>query len=409
MLHQRLEAIPWERLRAWRRKRHRHPECADEEGLTAAAFDEWTKACGAQRVLQGLGGHGVLASFDSGKAGPQWLFRAELDALPIEEGPTAEERPHRSQVAGKAHLCGHDGHLSILAGLASMLQSRPPSKGQIHLLAQPAEETGAGARRVLEDPAWPFQTTALQGASASESGLFPLDACFAIHNLPGIPLGQLWCPEGAATAAVCSLAMQWQGHTAHAAEPENGQNPAFALQGALSAARNMEQRDAQRSDFLLAVPIQAALGTDDQHRPPAYGTAAGKAALHLTFRAWTQRHLDAALQAYEEAAQKQASDLGLQLTIQRKESFAACRNDQQLCASIRSAAESLNMPRAASDVPFRWGEDFGLFTQRQAGALIGLGAGTDCPPLHHPDYDFPDKLMPIALGLYAQLLDTAGF
>lgn len=413
-------------LEQWRKERHQAPETAGNEADTADAFAAWVRDCGATSVLTGLGGHGVLACFDSGQAGPNWLFRAELDALPIPEGPDAKERPHRSQREGAAHLCGHDGHLSILAGLGRLLQNTPPAKGRVFLLAQPAEETGQGARAVMTDPQWPFQatrTTAVaaaaglkapdgeQGdhASKSDAPFGTLDACIAIHNLPELPLGHVWCREDSATAAVCSLAMHWKGYTAHAAEPENGRNPAFAVQAALQEAACMEQRDPEQSDFLLAVPVQAKLAVDpERFAEPAYGTAAGSAALHLTFRAWTQKRLEAAMDAFEAEAEEQAEQHELALDMQRVEAFAACRNAPALVRRVTEAAIALDMSLLDARRPFRWGEDFGLFTQAQDGVLIGLGAGETCPPLHHPEYDFPDALMPVALALYAKLLEQAG-
>lgn len=401
-----LDKLPWERLEAFRKNLHGMPECAGEEQKTAQAFTEWIQGCGAQHIHEGLGGHGVLACFDSGRPGPHWLFRAELDALPIAEGPCATERPYRSRIPGKAHLCGHDGHLSILAGLGSLLQEQPPRMGKVFLLAQPAEETGAGARDILEDPAWPFVPSGSQEHIKPDTASGEvLDACFAIHNLPGMPLGKVWCPKGHATAAVCSLAMTWEGHSAHAAEPEHGNNPAAALQLALAAAQQMEQRDAQQPHFFLAVPVHAQLGNGTI---PTYGTAAASASLHLTFRAWDQAILEAGLQAFEAKAKKVALDMGLEMHAERKEAFAACRNNPEHAQSVQHAAESLQLSSIEKATAFRWGEDFGLFTQTHSGVLIGLGAGEDCSPLHHPNYDFPDQLSPVALALYAQLLEQAG-
>jgi amidohydrolase len=377
------------RLAEWRRDRHAHPETAFEERGTARAFAEWCAHAGATRVHTGIGGTGVVARFDAGTEGPTLLFRAELDALPIAEG--GGERPHRSRVEGKGHLCGHDGHLSLLAGLAALLGERPPARGRVYLLAQPAEETGAGAAAVLDDRRW--------------SGLAP-DACYAVHNLPGFPLGQVQCRPGAVTAAVHSLAIRWKGHTAHAAEPEGGRHPAGALRRALGRLGEARQPDAAREDFRLAVPVFARMGEADPD--PAYGTAAGSAELHATLRCWRQDALEAFSGHLEAALRADAEDEGLELSIERREAFAACDNDGELAGSVREAARAAGLPLHEDPPRFRWGEDFGLFTQRHRGVLIGLGSGEEHPALHHPDYDFPDDLIAPGLRLYAALLDGHG-
>jgi metal-dependent amidase/aminoacylase/carboxypeptidase family protein len=271
------------------------------------------------------------------------------------------------------------------------LGERPPARGRVYLLAQPAEETGAGAAAVLDDRRW--------------SGLEP-DACYAVHNLPGFPLGQVQCRPGAVTAAVHSLAIRWKGHTAHAAEPEGGRHPAGALRRALGRLGEAGQPDAAREDFRLAVPVFARMGEADPD--PAYGTAAGSAELHATLRCWRQDALEAFSGHLEAALRADAEDEGLELSIERREAFAACDNDGELAGSVREAARAAGLPLHEDPPRFRWGEDFGLFTQRHRGVLIGLGSGEEHPALHHPDYDFPDDLIAPGLRLYAALLDGHG-
>ena len=121
-----------------RHRLHRRPEISGEERETAATIVDFLKPTGPDRIVTELGGHGVAAIYEGTEPGPTVLIRAELDALPIEE---LSDSDHRSEIPGKGHLCGHDGHMTILAGLARGLQRNPPRKGRAILLFQPAEET----------------------------------------------------------------------------------------------------------------------------------------------------------------------------------------------------------------------------------------------------------------------------
>ena len=129
------------------------------------------------------------------------LFRAELDALPIEEASGAD---WSSEIPGKAHLCGHDGHMTMLLALARLLSRRRPQTGRCVLMFQPAEEDGSGARAVVADPKF---------------GTIRPDWAFAIHNEPGLPFGYVGIRPGLINCASRGLAISLKGRTSHAAEP----------------------------------------------------------------------------------------------------------------------------------------------------------------------------------------------
>ncbi|MDQ1219917.1 metal-dependent amidase/aminoacylase/carboxypeptidase family protein [Agrobacterium sp. SORGH_AS 745] len=132
-----------------RHELHRHPEISGEEKETARRIRDFLEQAKPDRMFTDLGVHGVAAVYDSGKSGPVVLIRSELDALPIQEKTDAE---YRSGTDGKGHLCGHDGHSTILTALALGLSRKRPETGSVVLLYQPAEETGAGAAAVIADP-----------------------------------------------------------------------------------------------------------------------------------------------------------------------------------------------------------------------------------------------------------------
>ena len=127
-----------------RRRLHERPELSGEESETAQAALSFLQRTAPDRGIEKLGGHGLAAIYQGAKPGPTLMFRAELDALPIEE---VSHAPHRSKIPGKAHLCGHDGHSATLLALALGFSHTRPKRGRAVLLFQPAEENGVGALR----------------------------------------------------------------------------------------------------------------------------------------------------------------------------------------------------------------------------------------------------------------------
>ena len=118
-------------LTSFRRELHRKPELSGEEAGTARTICGALTELAPDEIISGLGGHGVAAVYDSSMEGPTVLFRAELDALPIEEASGAD---WSSEIPGKAHLCGHDGHMTILLALARLLSRRRPQTGRCVLM-----------------------------------------------------------------------------------------------------------------------------------------------------------------------------------------------------------------------------------------------------------------------------------
>ena len=366
-------------LVAFRRQLHMRPELSGEEEQTAADIVARMEAHRPDQLLHGLGGHGVAAVFDSGQPGPSVLFRCELDGLPIAE---TGGQDWRSRTPGKAHLCGHDGHMAILLGLATRITGNRPAKGRVILLFQPAEETGAGARAVLADPLF--------------KSVQP-DYAFALHNLPGMPLGHAALRDGPMNFASEGLAIRLTGRTSHASQPENGISPAGAMTELVAALPNMPATLGIEAGKALATLVHARLGEE------AFGISPGEALVMTTLRtiddATQARLMDAAETMAEDVAKKH--DLGLSLA--RSDRFAACANDADAAAAVRAACGALDVPVSESPEPFRWSEDFGLFGSVSKSALFVLGAGEDCTPLHAPDYDFPDALIETGVSLFERI------
>lgn len=362
--------------KAVRKMLHRHPEISGQEKDTARTVARILEKFLPDRMIRGIGGTGILAIFEGADTGPVSWFRAELDALPIRE----TDREHRSVNEDVAHLCGHDGHMSILLQLAEMLRKDPLPRGRIGLLFQPAEETGTGAEKVL--------------ASRKISRWKP-DRIFALHNLPGYPAGQLILRSGHFTSSVISLIIRLRGRTSHAAEPDKAVNPGETLVELWTLAQKMNRPDATGEDHAIVTPVHINLGRPDYGVTPGYGE------LHLTLRTWSETRLMKMVEKMQQEASRKAGSRGLEVSFEQLEHFPAVINDEQITGELRKLAERMGVPVLEKKEPFSWGEDFSRFLEAFPGNFIGWGAGKDTAPLHHPDYDFPDdQIEPAARFFY---------
>ena len=367
------------RLTDFRHDLHRHPELSGEEERTARAVVDLLTQTRPDQVLAGLGGHGVAIVYDSGRPGPTVMFRAELDALPIEE---LTDVPHRSVVPGKGHLCGHDGHTTILAGLGMVLARTRPARGRAVLMFQPAEEDGSGAAAVIADPRF--------------AGIRP-DWAFAIHNMPGIPLGAIGIGAGPANCASMGMRIVLDGRTAHASMPETGISPASCVAEVISALPALAPGGAMTDDFRLASLCHVHIGRS------AFGVVPGRAEMWITLRSVTDAGLQELGRVFRTDVERRAAGHGLRVSFEVDDLFHACTNDDEACETMLRAAEALNMQQAAVSLPMRGSEDFGLFGHHARSAMALLGSGEDLPQLHNPDYDFPDALIQPGVRLFARL------
>lgn len=368
-------------LTAFRRRLHQHPEVSGQEAWTAAQVAEALQPLAPTRILTGLGGHGVAAVWEMAEPGETLLFRSELDALPIEE---LSDIPHRSAIQGKGHQCGHDGHTAILMGLARLISRRPPARGRVVLMFQPAEEDGSGAAAVLADPGF--------------AAIRP-DLAFSLHNMPGLPFGHVSIAEGPANCASEGLRVVFSGKTAHASAPHTGISPALAVAGLIHAAMALGPGgDAVVPGFRLVTVTHARMGE------PAFGITPGAAEVWLTLRCLLDDDMAALRDGVTGLARDLAREHGLGVSFSHHDRFAACTNAPQTTTAFARALDALGIAHDTRGLPMRASEDFGLFGQFCPSAMILLGAGVAHPALHNPDYDFPDDLIPLGARIFERVL-----
>lgn len=366
-------------LTAFRRDLHRRPEISGEEVETAKTVVAALRDLKPTRILTGLGGHGVAAVFDSNVAGPTVLFRAELDALPI---PELTDVPWKSEVAGKGHLCGHDGHMTMLMALGRLIARNPVAKGRVVLMFQPAEEDGSGARLVVADPAF--------------AEIAP-DWAFAIHNEPGRPFGHVSTRVGLINCASQGLAIHLTGKTAHAAEPEMGVSPALAIAELIPALGALGVGGSLDTSFRLVTVTHAHLGE------PTFGIAPSEGVIFATLRAADDSAMEEMVRTARQLSTDAAARLGLSVTFSDHDIFAASINDADATAVAQNAMSAIGVTHSDEGLPMRASEDFGVFGWGAKAAMLCLGPGVDYASLHNPDYDFPDDLIPIGATIFDRI------
>lgn len=369
-----------------RKQLHQYAETAHQERQTSEFVAEMLRKAGVRHIRDGIGGYGLLATIDSGRPGPALMFRAELDALPIDE---TISMPHGSLNDGLAHKCGHDGHMTVLIGLARWLREHPVSRGKVHLVFQPAEETGEGAERMFEDH--------------KMSDINP-DFVFALHNLPGFPLHSVLLREDVFAAGSAGLIIRYAGNTAHAAHPDQGRSPAPAVASIIPALPELPGKVLQAGRYGLATIIHVRIGD------PAFGTTPGKATVMATLRAWDPEDLDRLRKEAVKLAKEIAGEHNLECDHEWTEIFHPTVNSTDAVDLVRRAAENVSAVTEIRQMehPFSWSEDFGRFTGRYPGALFGLGSGENHAHLHDTRYDFPDELLDTGVRLFAGIIDECG-
>jgi amidohydrolase len=369
-------------LEQTRKQLHSQPELSGKEFNTQQKIIDFLESyCNIKPVK--VANTGVLAEFKGKIKGKKILIRGDIDALPIQE---INEFNHKSTVSGISHKCGHDGHTTIALGLALLLSEKPLDSGTVYILFQPSEENGKGAQKVLND---------------SYFKSLQINYAFALHNLPGFPLHEIVIKDKEFTSNVKSVIIKLKGKTSHAAEPEKGYNPANTIARIIQYSDERTNNNPNSKDFFLITPVHINMGK------LSYGISAGYGEVHLTIRSWSTDLMETECKKLEEYVETISTTEYINPEIIWLEEFYANVNNTEAVSFINSASKENNFSIHELTTPFKWGEDFGLFTQQFKGAIFGLGAGKNTPALHNPDYDFPDEITPTGINLFYTIIQKA--
>lgn len=370
-------------LRAWRRHLHAHPELTLYEKATAAFVQARLTELGVA-FEAAIGGHGVVATIRRGASNRSVGLRADMDALPIAETSGVA---HASTNPGVMHACGHDGHTASLLGAAALLVRDPSWNGTVHLVFQPAEEGGGGARSMIAD------------------GLFerfPMERIFGYHNWPGLDAGTVAVHDSAVMASGNRVFFTVKGHSGHAALPHMTRDPMVASAHLLLALQSIVSRNVD--------PLDSAVITIAMMQA---GSAANQIPAEAVMRGTMRTLRDAVRDRIEEAIHRiaagvaQTFDVAIDVQIPRGNPVTANSPAERDLAAEAVLAAGLPLRRDLA--PAMTGEDFAWYLQHRPGAFlwIGNGPGEGGRELHNSNYDFNDAILPAAAAYLAGVAKRA--
>ena len=357
-----------------RRDIHRHPELAFEEhrtsDLVAAKLEAWGYA-----VHRGLGGTGVVGTLRRGQSNRSLGIRADMDALPIQE---ATGVAWTSSKPGLMHACGHDGHTAMLLAAAKAIaqdESQGASfDGTLNLIFQPAEEGAGGAVRMMED------------------GLFdqhPCNAVFAMHNMPGTPVGHFVFRDGAAMASSDYATIRVHGTGGHGAMPHRAADPLVATASIVMALQTIVSRNVD--------PLHTAVVTiGAMHAGQANNVIPALATLELSMRTLDPQVRLLLEQRIKALVHAQAESFGVRAEIDWRKGYCVLVNSVSETDFARQVALKLVGPERVTlhGPALTASEDFVFMLEKIPGSylLIGNGDGesTGACMVHNPGYDFND-------------------
>lgn len=364
-----------EKIVRLRQELHKHPEISNDEFDTSERIINHVKQYKPDETIK-LGETGVAFAFNGKEKGKTLVFRAELDALPIQEKSGLEYASINEHIA---HSCGHDGHMAILTGLIQKVAENRPKRGRVVMLFQPAEEVEQGARDVVENPIF--------------INMKP-DYMFALHNVPGFEKNKIVLKNGSFASASKGMTICLTGKTAHAAEPQNGISPADAIAEIIQKLHALREDKTLFTDFILLTIIHIQMGEI------SFGTSPGYAELRVTLRAFENDDMEVLTDSCEKIMREISKAEKLDCTISYNEAFPATMNSDVCVGMVEHAAKQSDLDIQRIEKPFKWSEDFGYFSEKYDACYFGLGSGKDQPPLHNPDFDFPDDIIESGANLF---------
>ena len=374
-----------------RRDIHAHPELKFTEFRTSAMVAQQLRDWHIP-VHLGLGTTGVVGTI-TGQLGPGKSIglRADMDALPLTEHNTFA---HASQYAGCMHACGHDGHTAMLLSAALYLSKHRQFQGTVHLIFQPAEEGGGGAREMMKDGLFE---------------LFPCDGVFGLHNWPGMPEGQFGIIPGPMMASSNEFKITLKGKGAHAALPHNGIDPVLATSHLVCALQSIITRNKKPIDT-------AVLSITQFHAGHATNVIPDDAWISGTVRTFTTEVLDLLEIRLREVAQSIAMAFSCQAEVEFTRNYPPLINHPVQTAFAREVMRTHFGKDCVSEhtEPTMGAEDFAFMLEQVPGcyAFIGNGDGSHRSSghglgpchLHNPSYDFNDNLLPIGASYWVHLV-----
>lgn len=365
-------------LTALRRAFHRDPELGFQEVRTKARVAGILRDLGLE-VHEGAGVVGILRAGTGNRA---IGLRADMDALPITE---RSQHSYASETPGVMHACGHDGHMSMLLGAAMTLVEAPNFDGTVVFLFQPNEEHGLGAQAMIAD---------------GVLDRFPVEEVYAIHNLPGAPVGQVSTRVGQICASESLFEIRIVGQGGHASMPHVGVDAITVGAEIVTALQTIVARKLPPSAGAV-VSVTEFLTDGQRNVLPGHATLKGDVrardpADRIEIERFLRQITDGVVAAH-----------GATATVSFKTEFIEAINAQDPVDAVLRAAAAAGLEAIGDRPPMSFSEDFAHFLAARPGCFLLIGNGTDGAsgqPLHADDYDFNDALLTKGAAFWAALV-----
>jgi len=357
---------------------HRHPELGFQEERTKTIVAGFLLNLGLE-VHEGVGIVGVLRA---GKGNRAIGLRADMDALPIKEVGGHE---HVSQHSGVMHACGHDGHTTMLLGAAQALTSNPDFDGTVVFIFQPNEELGLGAQAMIEE---------------GFLEQFQLEEVYAIHNLPGAPVGQVSTRKGLMCSSESIFEITIKGQGGHASMPQAGRD---AITIGAEIVRTLQTIVSRK----LAPGAGAVVSVTEFLTDGQRNVLPGTAVLKGDARARNPKDREEIEQYMRQIADGAAVTHSVSIEVDFNTEFIETINADEPTEAVVRAASSFGLEIIPDREPMSFSEDFAHFSAAVPGCFMLLGNGENGShgqPLHSNDYDFNDDLLEIGSKLWVELV-----
>jgi hippurate hydrolase len=369
---------------ALRRQIHAAPELGGETPNTAelvvAKLTQW-----GYQVHRGIGGHGLVGVLKRGEGTRRIGLRADMDALPMQEKNTFA---HASQIADRMHACGHDGHTAILLAAAYRLATHGEFNGTLNLIFQPDEEGLCGAKAMIDDGL--FQR-------------FPCDAIFALHNMPGYPLGTAVVQAGPTMASSERVSLRITGQGGHGAMPEKSVDPLPVVASLINAIQTIKSRNLGPEEYAVISIGMLQAGS-------VYNIIPDEARMLISVRTDTPQTQQKINQRLEQIVRGHEQSFGVSIDLEITPLAPALINDVTEAQRVRESLAPLFEPgHLQSRGPKVMAtEDFAWMLTEVPGCYFLLGNGEGefhgCS-VHNPHYDFNDELIRLGADCWVKLVE----
>lgn len=376
----------------WRKDIHANPELGFEEQRTAELVACKLESWGFDEVHRNIAKTGVVGVLRGHTPSDNPLekaigLRADMDALPMQE---LNEFEHRSKHQGRMHACGHDGHTVMLLAAAWYLSEHRDFSGTVYFIFQPAEEGLAGAKAMIDEGLF---------------DRFPCERIYGVHNMPGIPEGDVWVKEGPFMASTDRFIIEITGKGGHGAMPHQAIDPVVIMAELINALQTIKSRNVQPTEPLVVSITDAHAGSGTHNVIPETATLKG------SIRAFNAEVSSLAIARMKQIAQgiALAHNAEINVTIKDGSYPATINNAGATQVAHQAAINVVGKDKVSTDFPpFTGSEDFAFFLQQVPGCYLFIGNGSEGKTggvcVHNPLYDFNDHIIPIGASYFVELI-----